>query len=166
MPFGLFELFCVKTGLGDILDERARRQTGETHLPDRPASPGNAGQHKLKRNIEMNRIDLNDVDASLLDDLSADMGDIGTFGAFGTFEAFEAFADDRSDASASNRRYHILYSAEIGRGGIVLVGSGSSGQTSWTDATSAQDVLTRYLTDSLLNRDAGETATRTPGGSP
>lgn len=86
----------------------------------------------------MRKINLSDVDASLL----ADLGD-DTAG----FEAFEA---DYANATVSNQVYHLVYSADIGRGGIVFVGSGSSGNTSWTDASSADDVLARYLSNDLI----------------
>ncbi|CFU00841.1 Uncharacterised protein [Burkholderia pseudomallei] len=85
----------------------------------------------------MRKINLSDIDASLL----ADLGD-DTAG----FEAFEA---DHPNATVSNQGYHIVYNADAGRGGIVFVGSGSSGNTAWTDAASADDVLARWLADEL-----------------
>lgn len=85
----------------------------------------------------MRKINLSDVDASLLADLGDDLAG---------FEAFEAGAPN---ATVSNQGYHIVFSAESGRGGIVFVGSGSSGNTSWTDANSADDVLARCLADDL-----------------
>lgn len=48
-----------------------------------------------------------------------------------------------------NRRLHILHHAGSQRGGIVLVGSGSSGVTEWTDAVTPDEVLTRYIGDEM-----------------
>jgi hypothetical protein len=86
----------------------------------------------------MRTIDINNIDASLLDDMGGD-----TAG----FTAYEAAYED---ATVSNQCYHIVYNPDTGRGGIVFVGSGSSGQTSWTDAESAADVLARYLADEMV----------------
>lgn len=48
-----------------------------------------------------------------------------------------------------NRRLHILHHAGGQRGGIVLVGSGSSGLTLWTDAVTPDEALRRYLDDEV-----------------
>jgi len=86
----------------------------------------------------MPKINLSDVDSNLL----ADLGD--------NTDGFEAFEFDYPDATVSNQGYHIVYNAEIGRGGVVMVGSGSNGVTAWTDATSADDVLARCIADGLI----------------
>ena len=85
----------------------------------------------------MRKIDLSTVDANLIADLADDAA------GFGAFEA------DYPDATVSNQGYHIVYSADVARGGIVMVGSGSNGRTYWTDAVSADDVLARYMADEL-----------------
>ncbi len=54
-------------------------------------------------------------------------------------------------ATVSNQGYHIAFHAAAQRGGIVFVGSGSSGTTSWTDAASAEEVLARFLADDMIN---------------
>lgn len=48
-----------------------------------------------------------------------------------------------------NRRLHILHYAKERRGGVVMVGSGASGVTDWTDAATPEEVLVRYLTDDM-----------------
>ncbi|WP_342627552.1 hypothetical protein AAC691_15470 [Nguyenibacter vanlangensis] len=76
----------------------------------------------------MIKIDINTVDANLLADIAGDEAQ---------FQAFEA------------DRYQIVFSDDMQRGGIVLVGSGSSGVTEWTDATGPADVLARFLADDM-----------------
>lgn len=49
------------------------------------------------------------------------------------------------------RSLHVVHHAEFRRGGVVLVGSGSSGQTVWTDAATPEEVLQRYLDDEMIN---------------
>lgn len=45
---------------------------------------------------------------------------------------------------------HIAYFADVGRAGLVYVGSGSSGVTAWTDCTSPEDALRRYLDNDMI----------------
>ena len=52
---------------------------------------------------------------------------------------------------ATNNSLQIVFHANSGRGGVVMVGSGSNGVTAWTDANSLQDVLQRYLGSELIN---------------
>jgi len=44
----------------------------------------------------------------------------------------------------------ILWCPETMRAGLVYVGSGSSGATSWTDASGPEDALRRYLEDEMV----------------
>jgi len=52
-------------------------------------------------------------------------------------------------ATVSNQCYQIVHHAEAQRGGIVFVGSGSSGLTSWTDAATPDEVYDRHLADDM-----------------
>lgn len=47
--------------------------------------------------------------------------------------------------------YHVAFSPDAGRGGAVYVGSGSSGYTAWTDASSADEVADRFARDEMSN---------------
>lgn len=64
-------------------------------------------------------------------------------------EGFQAFEAEYPGATVANQRYHIAFSEEAGRGGIVFEGSGSSGETFWTDAESPDEVLARFLSDDM-----------------
>lgn len=88
----------------------------------------------------MRTIDINAIDHNLLADLSGE--------DLGTYVAYEANAET---TTVENQGYHIVYNAEHKRGGIVFVGSGSDGRTAWTDANSADDVLSQYLADEMSN---------------
>ena len=87
----------------------------------------------------MRTIDISTIDANLLDDL------------YGDTSGYTAFEADYSGAAVSNQCYHIVFSADDQRGGIVFVGSGSSGETSWTDAASPDEVLARFESDDMSN---------------
>lgn len=87
----------------------------------------------------MRAINFSDLDRNLLADIE------------GASDGFLAFEADMPGATTDNQAYQIVYNDESGRGGIVLVGSGGSGITTWTDAASADDVLARYLADDILN---------------
>lgn len=54
-------------------------------------------------------------------------------------------------ATVSNQRWQIVFNATLGRAGIEFLGSGSSGDTRWTDATSADDAYQRLIDDDLSN---------------
>lgn len=54
------------------------------------------------------------------------------------------------NATVSNQRYQIIHHAEAQRGGIVFVGSGSSGLTSWTDAATPDEVFDRFVAGDML----------------
>lgn len=45
---------------------------------------------------------------------------------------------------------HVVHHKGARRGGVVLVGSGSSGLTAWTDAATPEEVLRRYLADDMV----------------
>jgi len=87
----------------------------------------------------MLQINIADLDQNLIADLGNDL------------DGWEAFEAEYDRATVSNQRYHIVFSNAHERGGIVFVGSGSSGVTHWTDAKSAEDVLRRFLADDLCN---------------
>lgn len=78
-----------------------------------------------------------DLDASLRDDLD------------GSEEEFTAWTADCLNATVSNQCFHIVHHAEARRGGIVMVGSGSSGATAWTEAPDPAEVLRRTIIDGM-----------------
>ncbi len=48
-----------------------------------------------------------------------------------------------------NTAWQVVFCEEAGRAGLVITGSGSSGHTLWTDATSVEDAYQRMLDDNL-----------------
>ena len=48
-----------------------------------------------------------------------------------------------------NKAWQVVFCKEEGRAGLVFTGSGSSGHTLWTDATSCEDAYQRMLDDNL-----------------
>lgn len=87
----------------------------------------------------MRTIDIRTLDTNLLADLAGEN--------LANYAAYEA---DDATATVSNQCYHIVFNASARRGGIVFVGSGSSGVTAWTDAASPDEVLARYLADAMI----------------
>ena len=87
--------------------------------------------------IARRHIALSAIDDNLVDDLHGD-----TMGV-------EACVYDYPDATVGNQCYHVVFCPDVMRGGIVLVGSGSSGDTSWTDASSPDEVFELYLADEM-----------------
>lgn len=85
----------------------------------------------------MYRIELSDVDRNLRADLGDDL------------DGVEAYRAEYPGATVGNQCYHIVFCPKAGRGGIVFVGSGSSGTTFWTDADDPFDVLVRYFADGM-----------------
>lgn len=83
-------------------------------------------------------IDITTLDPALVADIAGEDG----------FQAFEA---DHQGATVANQCYHVAFNAEASRGGIVFVGSGSSGDTHWTDAETPEEVLSRFLADDMRN---------------
>ncbi len=81
-------------------------------------------------------IDIATLDKNLVADIAGEDG-------------FKAFQAEYEGATVENQRYHIAFNADSGRGGIVFVGSGSSGETFWTDAESPAEVLSRFLADDM-----------------
>lgn len=79
-----------------------------------------------------------DLDANLADDMDAPTAE------------FTVWAAPCEDAQVDNQGYHIIHHAGAQRGGIVFVGSGSSGLTCWTDAATPEEVLRRYLDDEMI----------------
>ena len=85
----------------------------------------------------LSTISISDLDANLRAELDAE--------GFAAFEAPEMDGD-----YVTGNSLHIAYHDASGRAGIVYVGSGSSGMTHWTDASSAEDALRRYLEDDMI----------------
>ena len=92
----------------------------------------------------MTTIDLADLDASLAADIAADTDET----AATDWTAHEA---EYEGATVSNQRWQIVHSATHHRGGIVFVGSGSSGHPMWTDADTPEQVLARHHADEMVN---------------
>lgn len=86
----------------------------------------------------MRSIDITTLDRNLLADLDGDI------------DGYLAYEADYAQATVSNDCYHIVYNADACRGGIVFVGSGSDGRTSWTDAKTPEEVLARFERDEML----------------
>ena len=83
-----------------------------------------------------NQIDITTLNPALVADIAGE-------------EGFQAFRAEYEGATVENQCYHIAFNADAGRGGIVFVGSGSSGETFWTDAESPDEVLSRFLSDDM-----------------
>lgn len=83
------------------------------------------------------KIDFSEVVADLRDEADSDASE---------WTAWEA---PYEAATVSNQRYQIIHHADARRGGIVFVGSGSSGTTSWTDAATPDEVFERFLADDM-----------------
>ena len=54
-------------------------------------------------------------------------------------------------ATVSNQCWQVLWHENYRRAGIVFVGSGSSGTTYWTDASSPEDAVRRVVEDDIRN---------------
>lgn len=81
------------------------------------------------------KIDLKKLDQNLVQDL--------------TGEGIRQADIDCREVDAGGHKCHLAFVPGLGRGGIVLVGSGADGVTHWTDAASADEVLARYLADDM-----------------
>lgn len=84
-------------------------------------------------------IDISEINESLLADIN------GSTSGWALYEA------PYKDATVSNQRYQVVFNPESGRAGIVFCGSGSSGATEWTDATSAEDAMRRFHDGEMAN---------------
>lgn len=145
----------------DISDRHVRRMT----VDGQPLKAGIA--HDLRK-LALERITEIEAIANELNDASRSAGKPGRI--FGTiskieiasltpelreelddvdFEAFEA--GEMEHGFATGNALQIAWHAQAHRAGIVYVGSGSSGATSWTDARSPEDALQRYLNDDMIN---------------
>lgn len=87
-------------------------------------------------------IEMADLDRNLIADMDAPAAE---------WTAWEHVMVRSDGLVDSNRCLHILHHAQAQRAGIVLVGSGSSGITVWTDAATPGEALRRYLADDLAN---------------
>lgn len=87
----------------------------------------------------MRIIDIRTLDTNLLADMAGE-----------NLSDYAAYEADDATATVSNQSCHIVFNAGAQRGGIVFVGSGSNGVTSWTDASSPDEVLERYLADEMI----------------
>jgi hypothetical protein len=85
----------------------------------------------------MAQINMTDLDKNLLADVDSVPG-------------YTAHEFDYEGATVSNQCWHVVHSADDRRGGIVFVGSGSSGYTAWTDAVTPEEVLERFLADEMV----------------
>lgn len=66
---------------------------------------------------------------------------------------FEAYVCTETDASGflTGGCIQVVWYPEHGRAGLVYAGSGSSGLTVWTDASSPKDALRRFLSNDIIN---------------
>lgn len=87
-------------------------------------------------------------DDYLIGDMEMAKVDQSLVGGIGIEPGYAAYEATQYDSAGS---LHIVYSDTARRAGIVYVGSGSSGYTSWTDASSVEDALRRYLDDEMSN---------------
>jgi hypothetical protein len=85
----------------------------------------------------MTKIDISELDAALLADIDGDTS---------SWVLYEVPA---ANASVANQRVQILFSSDHNRAGIVFCGSGSSGVTSWTDASTPEQAYERYTNDDM-----------------
>jgi hypothetical protein len=81
---------------------------------------------------------LDDLDSNLLNDISEDLD--CEYELYGSYNG----CDPRLG------HIQVLWCPETMRAGLVYVGSGSSGATSWTDASGPEDALRRYLEDEMV----------------
>ena len=84
------------------------------------------------------KISFAELDNNLYDDLWRYTDNYDNLDRYRAFE----FPYDR--ATYSNQCFHVVHSVEDQRGGIVLVGSVSSGETFWTRAASPEEVFDRF----------------------
>lgn len=80
-------------------------------------------------------ITFQELDAALQSDISEDKSG---------FEFHEIALDDGGDV-------HVVFHRGLNRAGLVYVGNGSNGLTSWTDAISVEDAVVRWLNDDMSN---------------
>ena len=86
----------------------------------------------------MAQISMDELDANLVADVAGASG-------------YCAYRFDYEGATVSNQGWHVVHNAETQRGGIVFVGSGSSGCTNWTDAATPEEVLERNISGEMVN---------------
>ena len=90
---------------------------------------------------KLTSISIADIDPNLAADLDSPASE---------FTAWTALYNPDAEFDTGNR-YHIVHHAGAQRGGIVMVGSGSSGRTEWTDAATPDEVLERELADNMAH---------------
>lgn len=88
------------------------------------------------------RMSMDNLDAAL----AADLRECGE-----TTSEYALYGNDDHAGDAPNACIQILWHEDAGRAGLVYTGSGSSGQTVWTDAASPTDALRRYIEDDICN---------------
>lgn len=86
---------------------------------------------------DLEALDISGLDTNLADDVASESMD-----GYALYWAAEF-----DDGFRTGNGMQVLYAA--GRAGLVYCGSGSSGMTSWTDCSSAEDALRRYLDDDM-----------------
>lgn len=87
----------------------------------------------------MIEIKLSELDPNLVADI-ADSPDVTDW---------TAHSASYEGETCAGQEYHIVHSVSIARGGIVFVGSGSSGVSDWTDADTPEEVLQRFTSDEM-----------------
>jgi hypothetical protein len=92
---------------------------------------------------DVSKMDIRLLDQNLLEEVLKDLQEDKEL----RLRDFEAFFATDPDGKYD---YHIVFCDDALRGGIVLVGGGSSGHTSWTDASSPDEVLQRYLDGDMM----------------
>ena len=85
----------------------------------------------------MLRLDIVQIDRNLLADIDGDT------------TGWELYEGEDPHATVANQAFQVVFSPDHRRAGIVFVGSGSSGHTSWTDATSPDEAMQLFHDDDL-----------------
>ena len=86
------------------------------------------------------QIALDNLDPNLVADLAGD-----------TSTGWTLYQLSYEGATVSNQHWQVLWHEQTGRAGVVFCGSGSSGATHWTDASSPQDAVRRVVEDEICN---------------
>ena len=96
---------------------------------------------EMATGIEGDAVTADNTDGSLLAEIGDEMS--GWVVAELPYMRADGYRDN-------NTLLQAVYSEEAGRAGLVIVGSGSSGHTEWTDASSLADAFARFVTDTMV----------------
>jgi hypothetical protein len=88
---------------------------------------------------QLSEIDISEIHENLLEDIG------------GSTTGWSLHKGEYQDKTVSNQHYQIVFNHESNRAGIIFCGSGSSGHTEWTDATSAENAFARFLNGTMAN---------------